>query len=566
MRRPAHLSCHRRAALIAVLGVLVMVLVAGCDRERETAPDGTLTVSVQRTTAWVRNFNPISPAITPCWPTMAGVHEPLMVFNSVTSNYVPWLAVAHAWSHGNRVLTVTLREGVRWSDGASFDADDVVFTFELLREHPAADRRGIWDSLAAVRAIDPLTVAFEFARVHVPGFDDVIVQPIVPEHVWRDIADPLGFANAHPVGTGPFTEVDHFTDRLYEIGRNPHYWQEGMPAVTALRFPALPSNDEANMGLIYGEVDWAGDFIPAIRRVFVERDPEHHHYWFPLTGGGVFLFANTTRPPLDDVRVRQAISQAIDRPLIVDVAMFRYTRPADATGLTDAYAAWRDSSAVRRGQWVQFAPDRAAAMLDAAGLPRGDDGRRRDRAGEPIRWTVTCVRGWTDWERAAEIIAEGLAAQGLDVTVQRLEFDDWFAGVTAGRFDLTIGWTLEGASPYHVYRNLMSSHTARPVGEPATSNWHRYTSVAADSILARFESVSDPAQQHELASRLQHIFVAEAPAIPLFPGPSWAAYSTHRFTGFPSPENPYADPSPNKFDRGEVLLVLTRLRPVSSPE
>ena len=72
---------------------------------------------------------------------------------------------------------------------------------------------------------------------------------------------------------------------------------------------------------------------------------------------------------------------------------------------------------------------------------------------------------------------------------------------------------------------------------------------------------ADPEVQRSLADELQRIFVDEAPAIPLYPNPSWAEYNTSRFEGFPSAQNPYADPSPNKFDRGETLLVLTRLAP-----
>ena len=92
-------------------------------------------------------------------------------------------------------------------------------------------------------------------------------------------------------------------------------------------------------------------------------------------------------------------------------------------------------------------------------------------------------------------------------------------------------------------------------------NWHRYGSPAADRALEAFEREADPSRQKALASELQRIFVAEAPALPLYPNPSWAEYNTLRFDGFPSRENPYADPSPNKLDRGECLLVLTTLRP-----
>jgi len=105
----------------------------------------------------------------------------------------------------------------------------------------------------------------------------------------------------------------------------------------------------------------------------------------------------------------------------------------------------------------------------------------------------------------------------------------------------------------------MSSETAKPVGEVAGANWHRYASASADAVLAAFEQEADPARQRELARRSAADVRDEIPAIPLYPNPSWAEYSTGRFEGFPSAENPYADPSPNKMDRGECLLVLTSL-------
>ena len=92
-------------------------------------------------------------------------------------------------------------------------------------------------------------------------------------------------------------------------------------------------------------------------------------------------------------------------------------------------------------------------------------------------------------------------------------------------------------------------------------NWHRYGSAQADAALAAFEREPDPQEQRHLSDELQRIFVEEAPAIPLYPNPSWAEYNTSRFQGFPSADHPYADPSPNKFDRGETLVVLTTLVP-----
>jgi len=536
------------------------LLAGGCARGPVAPPPGVLVVSQEQQSSWVRNFNPLTTATAARWPTLAGVYEPLFVFNSVKGETVPWLATAREWRDANRVLRVTTRDSVRWSDGRGFSARDVAFTFGLIRRFPALDRRGVWGFLDGVAAVDARTVDFHFKRVFIPGADEIAPQQIVPEHVWSKVADPVTFANEQPVATGPFTEVRTFQAQVYELGPNPYYWR-GRPKLEALRFPAYPGNDRANLALVFDEVDWAGNFVPAIGRVFVDRRPADHGYWFPLTGSSIFLYANTVRAPFGDARVRKALSMAIDRDLLVDVALYRYSRPADATGLSDAYASWRDSAAVAAGTWVRHDVAGAAALLDAAGCRRGADGIRVRPDGRRLRYEILTVSGWSDWVRAAQVIARGLHDAGIDATVRTYDFSAWFQKVQEGDFDLTLGWSFEGPTPYTFYQWLMASSTVKPVGTASMGNWHRYHSAAADAALAAFERAADPAEQHRLCAAMQRVFVADAPAIPLYPNPSWAEYNTSRVTGFPSAADPYADASPNKFDRGETLLVLTRLEP-----
>ena len=545
----------------AAAAFALALLAGGCARQRAVLPNGVLVVSQEQQASWVRNFNPLTTATSARWPTLAGIYEPLFVFNSVQGRTIPWLATAREWRDANRVLRITTRGGVRWSDGQAFSARDVAFTFGLLKRFPALDRRGVWGFLEGVRVVDDHTVDFRFQRVFIPGADEIAPQQIVPEHAWAGVKDPVGFANEHPVATGPFTEVRTFQNQVYELGRNPHYWQPGLPKVEALRFPAFPGNDRANLALVFDEVDWAGNFVPAIDRVFVKRRPADHGYWFPLTGSSIFLYANTTRAPFSDVRVRKAISMAIDRELLVDVALYRYSRPADATGLSDAFSTWRDSTAVANGDWVRHDVARAAALLDAAGCRKGADGKRRLPNGKPLSYDILTVSGWSDWVRAAQVIARGLRDVGVDANVRTYDFSAWFQRVQEGNFDLSLGWSFEGPTPYTFYQWLMASATVKPAGVASMGNWHRYGSAAADTALARFEREADPVAQHRLCAELQRVFVADAPAIPLYPNPSWAEYNSSRIEGFPSRDNPYADASPNKFDRGECLLVLTRLTP-----
>jgi peptide/nickel transport system substrate-binding protein len=537
----------RGASMIAV------AVLAACGDHRApqvAGRDVPLSISIEQQSIWVRNFNPLLPPGRSRWPTRSGVYEPLEIYNPMTGQYTPWLATAHTWSPDLLRLSFALRPGVRWSDGAPFSADDVVYTFELLHKHAALDLGYVWGFVASVRAIDPLTVEVTLKRPYIPGLADLAHQPIVPRHVWRDIADPMTFANPTPVGTGPFTEVLVFSDQVYELGRNPHYWQAGRPKVGSIRFLAYPSNDQANLALVEGDVDWAGNFVPAVDRTFVARDREHHHAWSPLVGNMVLLYANTKRPPFDDARVRKALSMAIDRERLVDVAMYGMTRPADATGLTDGYAAWQDEAA-GRAAWMAHDPDAAVRLLDEAGA-RG------------LSFDIEVVSGWSDWVRAAQLVARDLQAIGIDAHVRAYDHGAWMSRLQEGSFSLSIGYSLDGPTPFSFYRWMMAGKTVQPIGKLAPGNWHRFGDATADALLTSFEHAATIDEQHAIGIKLQRRFAETAPAIPLFANPLWGEFSTARFVGFPDADHPFARLSPHA--EPDALLVLTAVEPRGDDE
>lgn len=538
--------------------VVLAASVVACTRPPSPTPSGVLTVSVEQAASWIRNFNPLV-AGGARWPTASGVYEPLFIYNTVSGVWVPWLATQYEWLDGDVRLRFTTREGVRWSDGRPFGARDVAFTFGLLRKFPALDQSAAWKYLVDVVLVDERTVDFVLQRPYSPALAMIAHQPLVAEHIWATVNDPVTFTNPEPVGTGPFTEVVVFKNQLYQLGKNPHYWQPGKPAIEGLRFPALPSNDQANLALVHGELDWAGNFVPAIDRVFVARNPEHHKYWFPLVGSTVFLYPNAQVAPLGDVTVRRALSMAIDRTRVVQVAMYGYTRPAHATGLSDAYASWRDDAAAERASYMDHDPAEAERLLDAAGLRRGPEGVRTMADGSPWRLEIEVVSGWSDWVRAAQVISRDLRKIGVDAPVKIYDQSAWFERLQRGKFSLAVAWSMEGPTPHGFYRWLMSRDTVRPLGELALGNWHRYASPDVDVVLAEFERTTASAAQLELGKTLQRLFVSELPAIPLFPNPSWGAYNTSRFVGFPSAADPFSQLSPNKIP--DALLVMTALRP-----
>lgn len=467
-----------------------------------------------------------------------------------------------------------------WSDGTPFTANDVVYTFNAYLENAALAAGGarvVAPILASVQvggatpegspAASPVaspaaspaasgnTVVFTFSEVNTIALYDVASQVIVPQHQWSQVADPVLFTNETPIGTGPFTEVARFETQIWELHKNPNYWQAEKIGINGLRFPAYPDNDAAILALLNGDVDWAGNFIPDIENTFISENPEAYNYWFPATGATVHLFLNTSMAPFDNADVRKAISMAIDRDQVVSIAMYDYTHPADATGLSDAYTNWKDQASVD-APWVKLDVAGANAMLDAAGLTM-DGNFRKNADGSTLTYELNVVTGWSDWVQSCDIMAQNLADIGIQVTVRPYDFSTWLEKVNNGDFTMSIGWSSGGSTPYNFYRGMMATATWNAVGTTSNENWHRFKSEEADAALAAFATTSDQAEQMELGKQLQAIYAANAPAIPLFPGPQWGEFSTARFDGFPNEENPYAILSPYAGERGLVLTALT---------
>jgi len=522
-----------------------------------------LTVNVEQQSTWVRNFNLFSPDARVQASTI--IYEPMMIFNKATAELVPWLATGYTWSENNIVLTFKIRSGVKWSDGQPFSAKDVVFTFDLLKKFPALlNNIGsiLTDNISGWTAPDDSTVVFKFSTVHTPALYLLANQSIVPEHIWKDIADPTTFTNDNPVGTGPFTQVTRFEDQIYILEKNPYYWQAGKPAFQGIRFPAYPGNDQANLALANGELDWAGNFVPDADNTYVAKNKTDFHYYF-AQGDSVLLYINPNLKPFDNPEVRKAVSMGIDRKMVLNVAEFDYVPPLDATGLSSEYATWKDPAAVTAGTWTNYDVKTANDMLDKAGLKKGADGIRLDLSGKPMKYTLLAVNGWTDWISACQIVAQNMKDLGIEITLDTPEQNTWQDDVFSGKFQWSIGWSSGGATPYNFYRGQMSKLTVMPVGEAANENWNRYVDPEADKLLDEFSITSDPAKQKDLMNQIQMLFVKDAPALPLFPGPDWYEYVTTRFTGWPTKENPFAPGPPYATPSfaPSPLLVVTSIQP-----
>ncbi|WP_309081456.1 ABC transporter substrate-binding protein [Zhihengliuella sp.] len=542
-----------RAGAIAAVGALALTGCSSGPAEDAGADAGPLlTIPREDMGTFSQNFNPFSPNAAPM--TTQSIYESMLIYNPADGNTVPWLAESWEPSEDGLSVTFNLRKDVKWSDGEPLVAADVVTTFELQRE-----LLGGFDYLETVEAVDESTALFTFNKKFSPALFELGQQVIVPAHIWSEFAEPGNEQNSVPVGTGPYTEVSNFQAQSFDLLPNPEYWQPDKQKIPGIRMLAFAGNDGANLAAINGDVDWAPQYMPDIQSTFVDKDPEHRHYWFPPTGAEINWQLNTTLDMFADADVRKALSMAIDREQIVDVGMSGYTIPADCTGLSGNYDEWRDEDVVADCGWTEHDAEAAAALLDDAGYTAGPDGQRTTPDGEPFAFDISVGSTSSDWLSVANIIAQNLQDIGVQATVDSPDWAAVVAGYETGEFQTGIVWSANAPTPYQYYRNIMSTESVKPVGEQTFDNYHRFGSEEADALLAEFAATTEEAEQQRLMSELQTLYSDLAPVVPLFPGPEWGAYTTERFVGWPTEENPYATLATRA---PTTVLVLTSLEPV----
>ena len=230
-----HLLFRNRVYTQLLILLLVVGPNIGCKRKRSEVQGDILTISVEQHSSWIRNFNPFSPNARRF--TRAGIYEPLMIYNSLSAQLVPWLATKYRWNENYTELTFTIRSDVKFSNGEALSIDDVVFSFEILKQYPALDTGGLWSVISKVESRQDFELTLTLSEPFQPKLYDLAQHIIIPKSIWSQIKDPIAFTNPKPIGTGPFTEVKVFRAQVFELGRNPHYWRKAKPRLRALRFP-----------------------------------------------------------------------------------------------------------------------------------------------------------------------------------------------------------------------------------------------------------------------------------------------------------------------------------------
>lgn len=542
-----------RLAALAAAVALIAAALAGCGGGSSSSGNGddTLVVMATTTSSYQRNFNPFSTSVN--MGTRGLLYEPLIIFTAMKPDQpTPWLATDQKWNDTGTQLTLTIREGVTWSDGKPFSSKDVAFTFQMLHDNPALNTSSI--TFDKVEAPDDTTVVLTFPSVAFSQLTRIGSVTPVPEHVFGG-QDAMTFTNPDPVVTGPYT-LKSFSAQVYLMTANDKYWQADKIKVKNVQFPAVSTNSFDTL-LGQGKLDWSGGFVANVDKTFIEKDPEHNKTWFP-SDGLVNLVLNLTKAPFDDPVVRRAISTAIDRPELSETAVYGYAQPASPTGLVlPAFGDYLDPQ-YDGAEFTQDA-DEANKLLDDAGYEKGTDGIRVGKNGERLSFSIVVPSGFTDWVTMTKLLQDQFKTIGIELSPEGKATQAWSADIKTGNFDMTIAGAPGGASPYFLYRGFLSSALTAPVGERAVTNYSRWSDPATDQLLTDFENTSDPEEQKDAIYGLQKIMMEQLPVIPLVGSTSWCEYRTDKFVGWPTEDDPYALPAPYQFP--DNLLIVTNLEP-----
>ncbi|HHG89360.1 MAG TPA: ABC transporter substrate-binding protein [Devosia sp.] len=397
----------------------------------------------------------------------ANVFEGLTRFDS-NGAIIPALAKSWDISADGLTYIFNLNSGVTFHDGTTMDAEDVKFSLErAMAEDSTNAQKALFADIASVEARDADTVVVTLSRpngsflFNMAWGDAVIVAP-------ESAADNA----TNPIGTGPFTFVDWAQGDKVELARNENYW--GNPvALDKVTFKFISDPTAAFAAMMAEDVDAFPNF-PATETLPQFEADARFKVIVGSTEGETILSTNNQSPPLDDVRVRQAIAHAINRQAVIDGAMFGYGTPI-GTHFNPTNPDYIDLT----GQ-SDYDPDKSRALLAEAGIT---DLTLRLKPPPP-----------TYARRGGEIIAAQLREVGINTEISNLEWAQWLEEVFRNKdYDLTI-----------------VSHTEPfDIGIYGRDDYYfNYDSPEFREIMAELNDTTDPAGRTALLQKAQK-FIAD---------------------------------------------------------
>lgn len=423
---------------------------------------------------------------------------------------IPWIASKWEASADGKEWRFTLRDGVKWQDGTPLTAEDVVFTYQYSATGPGKDGTLAYSSFAAkgvtdVRAEGPSVVVFRTADVNATFLKRVVVvNPIVPKHVWQSVSDPLRFRDpAALIGSGPYRieSFDEAQGSYLFVANDEHF--RGAPYVRRIEF--VPAPDEV-LALRLGEIDVANLTNSTVTNEVLDAfDPARYGRVSANGQTDILLMIGMSRGyPYNEVRFRQALAYAMDRPDMVKrillgrgtVSSMGMIEPAD-------------------GPWVPkdlptypHDPVKARALLDEVGLKAGADGLRHLPSGEPFKPEMIMSTPGTS-PLTAQVVQENLRDVGIEVTVKTMDRQTLNTAMTKANYDLSLMSYGVAWDPEIARDNLSKT---------ATDTWwkvHGWDNPRFEELMALQLTQLDVAKRVATTHALERIVAAELPVVPL---------------------------------------------------
>jgi len=464
----------RACALVALSLAVALAPLTG--RAQPAAGPNSLTVQI---TAEPPGLDlTATPASATAAVVFYNVQEALVKVDA-QGQLVPWLA--ERWQLAeDRVYTFHLKRGVRFHNGRPFTAADAKFVLERARDpesrHPHPRH---YADIADIQARDEHTLVITLARPNAMFLYNLARQGSVIYP--REAVEQL---KVHPVGTGPFVFVRWDRGDRIVLRRNPDYHVRGLPRLDQVVFRFIPDQNAALAALQAGDIDVVAGAGLGPESVEVVRRSPHLQVIVGESTNDVILAMNNARKPFSDLRVRRALTHAIDKEEVVRGAMFGYGRVL-GTNIDPLNPYYVDMSRA-----VPYDPARARQLLAEAGYPNGFEAVLK----VPPQYPYTV--------RTGEVIANQLAKVGVRVRLEQIEWGQWLDRVYKNAdYDLTI----------------IGHAEAWDAGNYANPKYYfRYDSPRFQEVYRQSETTPDPVRRRQLYLELQRIMVEEAPVVWLY--------------------------------------------------
>lgn len=542
-----------RLLLLAIASATTFTLFMAWQRLGPPDPPADTTLRAA-TRAEPLTFNPLVAHDLASLVVARLTHASLVRIAHDTQALEPYLAASWTTSDDGRVVTATLDESARFSDGQPVTAGDVVFSFEAVYDprvdSPLAASLRVGDQPIGIRAVDARTVELSYPAAHGPGLRPLHALPILPRHrLHQQLANgslreawSLGTPPADLVGAGPFELERHDPGVALHFARTPHPWERDadgalLPYVSRLELRVVPSQDAEMVQLSSGALDITTaelrpEDVPEARRLDAEGVLQvfdlgaalnADFLWFNLDPAAA---AAADRPWLQARALREAIAHAVDRDAFVDAVYQGSGTPVSGL-ITPGNRTWYSPDVAPRA----YAPDRSASLLDGLLLrDRDNDGVREDAEGRPARFSVLVQQGHTSRQRAMTVLQAMLRPIGLQVDIVAMDAQSIFGRLQAGDYD-AIYHTLPATDtdPAGLGEFWLSSGTLHlwHLGQTApATEWE----AEIDRLFRTQLATVDQHERRRLMQEAQRVFDRELPAL-FFAAPTVHVAVSGRLTG-----------------------------------